>query len=311
MANKKVYYYTFEVSSGNERRNLLPQEIRNLVNGIFNENCVNSNNLTHLVLNPEATVLERVTMDIISNDENYLFGRIGKYKDNSESLFRNINTYEVSDVGNDEMFLEIYTYFILDYSYNIIGYINGRSAPNAFQLEGIINSYQEEYTMSLSNIVSGETVRALNTPGATISKIEYTYRVPDIRILAHLGLNREEVLELQETEYKTVDISIKNERRKSLTGDSPIIDRLIDAFSRNNNLEKKRFKGKVPNSSSQEYGFEMENYSTKIDVPITRVENGNLIRYSLEEIAEQIIARLRAGYLANRRHILRFANINE
>ena len=59
------------------------------------------------------------------------------------------------------------------------------------------------------------------------------------------------------------------------------------------------------------YGFETENYSTNVDVPTTRVENGNLIRFTLDEIAEEVIARLRASYLANRRHILRFANIEE
>lgn len=309
MANKKVYYYTFEVFDNIIQRKLIPQETRNIINDIFNQHSNINNNSRHLVLNPEGNVLERVTMDIILNNEAFLFGRIGKYKDNSESLMRNINTNEAFNVGNEEMFLEIYTYFIIDYSYNVIGYLNGKSAPSVFELKGIVNSYEEEKIMSLQNIVSGETVRALNTEGATLSKIEYSYRIPDIRILAQLGLSREQVINLQQTDYKNVEISIKNESRKNLANELPLIRSLIESFSENTNLEKKKFKGKVPEASSQEYGFEVENYSTTIDVPTTRVENGNLIRYSLEEIADQVSTRLRTNYLANRRHILRFANI--
>lgn len=311
MANKKVYYYTFEVNDNEERRVLQPQEARNLFNNIFNDYCVRNEGMSHLALNPNESVLERVTMDIISNNNNYLFGRIGKFKDNSESLVRNFNTFEVSSVGDEERFLEIYTYFILDYTYGVIGYINGRSAPKAFSLEGIVSLHGDRYNMTVSNIVSPETVRALSTPGATIGKIEYSYRIPDIRLLAHLGLSREAIASLEETDYETVDIIIKNSNRRSLTGQIEIIRRLINSFSNNGNIDNKKFKGKIPNASSQKYGFEMENYSTNVDVPTTRIENGNLIRFSLEEIAEQVTARLRASYIANRRHILRFANIEE
>lgn len=310
MAIRKVHYYTVEIRNVNGGRVLTLEEVRDLLNGIFNENCIDEDNgIRHLAINPNANILDRTTMDIISNDENFLFGRVGKFKDPSASLVRNIQTYEVSSVGDNQRFLEIYTYFIMDYQHGIIGYINGQSAPSVYLLQEIVKLNNANYEMTLGNIVSGETVRALVTPGSTLGKINYSYRVPDIRVLTYLGLDRNTVDYLSDTDYQTVEISIKNANRHSLTGNINIIRNLVDSFSRNGLIDKKSFKGKVPNTSTQNYRFELENYSTSIDIPTSRVENGELVQYTLDEIAEQVIARLRATYIANINHILIFANI--
>ena len=310
MATKKVFYYHIKVKRQNTNILLNNSEVRELFNNIFENNSIIGQGVSHLILDNGNNILERITMDILSNNENYLFGRIGKFKDNSEALMRNINTFETGDVGDDERILEVYTYFLYDYENGILGFIKGQSAPSPNVCEKIVNNYRaNDYEMIMENIVSPETVRALNTPGASLGKIEYSYRIPNIYILSQLGLTREIVDRLDETDYKTVRIAITNENRKSLTGDNNVISSLIDLFSANRSIDKKAFKGKVPSGSSQEYKFEIENFYTKVDIPTTRVVDGTLERYTLEEIATEVLARMRVNYQGNLRHILRFANL--
>ncbi|MVO71752.1 hypothetical protein GOD95_09900 [Paeniclostridium sordellii] len=311
MATKKVIYYSFNIRDNIRGINLNSDDAKNLIKETINRIGELENNITQLVLDKES-LKHRANIDIFHNDDDYLFGRVGKLKDGKDSLIRDINTLEANSLnpGEDKM-LEIYTYFLLDYNNGIVGYVQNKSSHKPYIVQNIINSNHENYTMDLRNVVSGETVRALMKPGSKLGKIEYSFAVPDPRILAEIGMSRESAAELAEEGAVNVNISITNSKnsRNPLTRNAEIIQRLIGSFQTNNNISGKKFRGTPGGEKTQTFKFELENFNTPIDVQPTRVDEDSVVDLTLDELANEFFVRMRTSYTNNRRDILRFAGI--
>lgn len=310
MAKKKVLFYSLSVEDKEKLNKVDNTSIRSLILDILDKNCINEDGIEHLILNgKDDNLFERITMDVIENDENYLFARLGKLKGNGEVLVRDLKTYTANGIANERTRPETYTYFLLDYNYGILGYLNNVAIPKPDVIKKIFEIYNEKYSMSIENIVNPKTVRDLMNPGSELGKIEYSYKIPNIHILSDLGLDRETVVALDDIDYDTVNIVIRSSPRKKLTKEHKIINNLVELFDRNGKIKDKIFKGNTVQNSSQNYKFDIDNFSTTIDVPKDKVDNGKIKIYSLEEITEQVGVRLKENYKKNRQHILRLAGI--
>lgn len=318
MAIRKIYYYRISIED-RVNHNDFTINARIILNDIFNNNCIVTHNMSSLVLDHgevrTGQNVDRVTLDILHNDNQYLFARVGKTKDVNEALIRDIRTNQIDNVVNPNEIafkkLEIFTYFLLDYTNGILGFVEGQSAPSVNTIGNIINNYSDIYEMTLENIVSKDAVRTLLAPGSVISRLNYTFRVPNPEILAGLGLSREVIDILTDTDVTQASLVIRNDRRRYLTSEPNVIQRLIGtleevALDRNSDVS---VVGRTPNSSLQEYSFEMENYSASVDIPTTRVDNGILVTLPLGEIAEEAFVRMRAAYTLNRDNLINLGNV--
>ena len=314
MATRRVYYYKINIFDKYTQNNLTPNA-NAIFNDIFRLNCVNANGVNSLTLDQGENNVDRITMDIIRRDANHLFARVGKTKDINEALIRDIRTNEINTVvdvaDNEHKKLEIFTYFMLDYTTGILGFIEGQAAPNVINLINITNRYSDIYTMEIENIVSSQTVRALLTPGSVISKLNYNFRVPTVEILEALNVPREIIDVLTDTDLTQARLVLRNDPRKHLTSEQSIIGRLIDAIQHNplDVSDQMSLVGRTVNSSLQEFSFDMQNFSTTVDIATSHIVEGVLSTYTLEEVADEAFARMSLAYNNQKNNIINLGNI--
>lgn len=317
MAIKKIYYYKIGILDkiSNDK---LDNNYKDLFDMVFGQYRLDDGKYNPIILNQGEMVagqrIDRITMDIISNDINYLFARVSRSKDNKESLIRNINTNEIEEVLNpDELTyktLEAYTYFILDYTKGILAFVEGLQAPNVYCLANIIKNHYDSHEMIIENIASRETVRALLQPGSVVSKINYDFRVPNPAILKGIGLSERTIDILTDADVTMAKLTIKNDPRKNITADNNIISILIKELRNSNRDDNKvTVVGKTKSSSLQEYGFEVKNYMTPIDIPTSRILDGQVIQLNLNEIADEYFTRMRSAYIGSIGVIQNLANL--
>lgn len=315
MAIKKAYYY--KVTLSNHTNNDISSECKNIFHDIINKFKDDSKGFRPIILSKGTMavggILDRVTMDVIWNDEYYLFARISKSKDNNINIIRNIKTNEIKKVLNPDetpyKTLEVYTYFLLDYSNGILSYVEGHQAPKVYELKKFIDNNKNNVVMNIENIASNETVRALLTPGSIVNRINYEFRVPKAEILLGLGLPKELIDTLTDTDLNNAKLTIKNEPYKNLSEDTNIIRRLIDAIKPVKDTGNFTIVGRTRSSSQQEYGFELKNYSSPIDIPSTKIVKGEVKSLSLEELSNEYLARMRAAYLNSKNILENLANV--
>ncbi len=317
MAIKKAYYYKFSVLD-KIKGIIHNNNYKDILDEMFRDYLIDKDTYMPIILNEGELIggqrIDRVTMDIISNDMNYLFARVSKSKDNKDDLIRNITTNEIYEVlsPNEIQFktLETYTYFILDYINGVLVFVEGLQSPSVSCLKNIIDIEMFNKEIIIDNIASEDTIRALVQPGSVLSKIHYDFRVPSPEILKGLGVSGKVIDILTDTDVTMAKLTIKNDPRKSLTKDINIIQSLVNELKAlNTNENKVTIEGKTKNSTLQEYSFEIKNFMTPIDIPTSRISEGEVIQLTLYEIAEEYFIRMRAAYIANIGVIKNLANI--
>lgn len=315
MATRKVYYYKMNLVNNinnNEEINNYKGLLDNKLDDYLDEN----NNYTSIILNDgqisEGQILDRVTLDIIRNNEHWLFARISKSRDYKQSLIRNGQTQEISEVlSPDEIAyktLETYTYLLLDYTEGVLSYVEGQQAAKITEIKKIFDQ-NDQFRIEIQNIASTDNIRALLTEGSTIARINYDFRIPNPEILSGLGLSNHLIDVLSDTDITNATIILKNEPRKNIVHDSSVIRRLITSLRPGNNNQKATVVGKVPGTNQQEYGFELKNYSMTIDIPTTRLIDGALQVLSIEEVSQEYYERMRIAYRNSINTIRNLANI--
>lgn len=311
---KTIYYYGISVKDLRKNADAT-SNIRDIFQMIFEEHCYDTDDGKSLIL---SRANQRITMDILKDDESFLFCRVGKIKSNAEMLVRNLETCEWDNVLDPEELgikgVEICTYFLLDYISGIVGFIFGQSAPGANILVNIVNEYTDNFNMSIENIISPDTVRTLMQDGAEVSKLNYTFLVPNVEILEYLGLSRDVIDSLGDDITKTVQLSIKNEVRTPLFKGAQAIKAAIDGLisSKNDKMDKISLTGKTRGSVTQDYKFDTSPLSFKLEFEVEeKVLSGVWRQMTPEKLAEEIYVKMLSFYRANKEHLLRFSNRDE
>lgn len=308
--NKTVYYYGITITNLVDNSDAT-SNIKKIFDDVFKNNCIGDGNSLAL-----ARGEQKITMDIIKNNDNYLFARVGKIKSNADMQFRNLTTGERKDVLTDEeaeqIGIEICTYFLLDYTVGIVGFILGQSAPGVNALVNLVNDYSEQYNMSITSIVSNDSVRALLNPGAKISKINYSFLIPDPAILSEIGLDRKVIMEMDNLRQKEVYLTIKCKERKPLFEGIDKIERVIKQLkNKNENVEKLSVTGKTETSSSKNYTFAEELLSFNISFPIQQNDDGVITNSTPEQLANEVYIKMAQVYQENRENLVMLANRDE
>lgn len=305
--NKTVYYYGITITNLIDNSDAT-SDIKKIFDDVFKNNCIGDGNSLAL-----SRGEQKVTMDIIINNDNYLFARVGKIKDNAELQVRNLATGERKDVLSDEeaeqMGIEICTYFLLDYTIGIVGFILGQSTPGVNTLVNLVNEYRDDYTMRIDSIMSNDSASVLLNKGAKISKINYSFLIPNPEILSEIGLDRNVIAEMDRMKQKEICLTIKCQERKPLFEGQEKIGRVLDWLrKRQPNVEKLSVTGKTQSSSSKNYTFAEELLSFSISFPIQQNDNGLITNSTPTQLAEEVYERMAHLYQEHRDNLVMLAN---
>jgi hypothetical protein len=249
-------------------------------------------------------------MDILRQNDDYLFGRLGKEKDWRDIGYRDVSTKRYSpsispaEIGTK--ILEASTYFLMAYEENIIAFINSQGTPRIGSLLRLAGELLPMYLMTCKPIISYESILALQRKGRALSRIGYSYEIPSIEVLRKIGLSATQILKLQDAEVYEVEITIKGKAKTPIATGKALINDIIQTFSdksERKDLKKLTFSGKEEGMKSQNYSFDESNMQYKIEISKTKTEGGVKKYLNQEEVIEEIYEQLVLTYQAHAREI--------
>lgn len=304
MSCKKAYFYWIELlDNQNNKKDI--SELKPIFQNIFKENSSNK------CLKLDDKIDNKVKMDIL-RDDNYLFCKLSKEKDNALIQIRDSETNKANLVINprdiDKKAIEIYTYFLLDYQQGIVSIIHGRSAPSEKILINILDRYNTNYKLQINNVFSIDSYKKLYKKGSKLAKICVEFSKPNDEIVASLlGRSpRGKILNNLTENKKKLILEISASSKKKYISDNeeetpeymqPIIDNL-------NMKADVIFKGAEEGKRSNIYSVGKKQLSCDAVINTFTVENKQRIYYNQEEINQEYQLALLEAYRINKNDIL-------
>ncbi len=232
---KKVYFNQIKLFR-TDNNQLSTRSIKEIFTTVFDRYAVQVQNENYYSLTLSNEGQDKITMDIISNTDEYLFCRVGKRKDNNSMLLRDYNTYGSDDVLTPQEAItkgvEIFTYFLLNYSTEIFGIVSTLAAPSGNIINRILRLHSEKYYTEVMNIPNNGSVRKLYDPGSEISKITINLPIPDAEYLERvLELNENQIIDIVKDDIRSLTLVVQSESRRPLTTERSKISRVLDAIS--------------------------------------------------------------------------------
>lgn len=313
MANKKVYFYKSTVRETVSNKDVT-LKLKIILSDIFSKYTVpiNGGMAKSMTLHYAG---EEISLDILSDDNDWCFARVGKKKDPAYNIIRDNTTKDYKYVLNktelSKKSLEACTYFLINYRTGLVSFILGKDAPSVQVLVNIINEFEHNYIMCIDNILNPESVAKLVVPGAILNKIQYTFRTPNPEVLKTLGLNQEQIMALGLMDVSEIQLLIKNEPHKYLSRNPEHIKNLVNKLARLPQKLKESFSliGRTPNTSSKPYKFKEESMYFNVDIPNEKIKDGIKIKLTPDDIANDIYNKLRWLYVNNEGELMCMANI--
>lgn len=310
MATKKVYFNTIKIFDQDDKE--IPySRLRRIYREIFNNNCVNNETCRALSLSNNE---DQITLDIITENDEYLFCRVGKRKDDNSMLLRDYDTYNSDDVLTPEdartKGVEIFTYFLLNYNSGIFSIVSTQSAPSERIINNIVANYNEEYRTEIMNIPNTETVTSLYEPGSYVSKVILRLPIPNAQYLEDvLELEESEILSIVQDDIRELTLEIKGEPRRPLTADDSKVKKLVKtALNVKDEYNKAVIRGRAPDDKTQDYDLKAQVFSYPIDIRVYYIENRERIYYTIEELANEYYENLLEAYTKNENQLKSLVN---
>lgn len=170
MAEKKVYFYKVSL----HKETVDKEEDFNLIKPLFEDVLRSYSTNSSLVLVDSD---EKVTLDIKYCEGDFLFGTLGKIRDNSNFQFRNKKTSDTVPILSPEeqaiTGIECFTYFLLDYSAGILSIVASQTSPKGAVLNNLLAKYCTDFFTEIKPIPHPKFYRQLFSPKSTLSKVTY------------------------------------------------------------------------------------------------------------------------------------------
>lgn len=303
MGTRNVYYYSLdlrEVRGNNDVTN----NIKNIFDGIFKDNCKNIEGIRTLSLQND-----KIALDILKNNEEFLFARVGKETEHYNIVKRNKTTKKSEEVlasSEEDKVLEVCTYFLLDYKSGIVGFIFGKAAPTPNAIVSIITDYSDAYTLCIDRISSPESVKALLKPGSTIKKIKYVMRTPNIEILDALNIRDGLKKKMISMSKQEIEILIKNGKKSMFDSMEDMKSFIEEVFEADEKEDIVLF-GNSGGGKQKEFKFLEQDIVYPIDINEYEKVGKNKRRLHNDEIHQNVYNDLKAVYNKNYQEILMYA----
>lgn len=163
-----------------------------------------------------------IYLDILKNDDDFLFGKISKSKFRHDMQKRNEKNKQTGDVLSDSernaFSVELTSYFLYNYNTQIILYIYTGGAGTINNLNDLILKHSDKYDPNICAIVNkGILEKMLNCE--YLNNIEISIASPNSKFLTSdvIHIKDEAVLALQESKIGEIKMQIKPERGDNLS----------------------------------------------------------------------------------------------
>ena len=161
---------------------------------------------------------DQITIDIIEYDDAHAFCRIGRQKDINSYHKRNEKNLSTSKIALDEgEYLEVFSYFLIDFTNGIIAHMYSRSAPNITKFEYLFD-HQKISRENKSNMELKADIVAIPNDDAIsmldrisyFSSLDMRFTIPAKELFERQGikLREKEYLKLADLDSKKVSIRI-------------------------------------------------------------------------------------------------------
>lgn len=251
-------------------------------------------------------------------DQKYLFGRICRKKLNNAIIKRDYSTLEADEVFTDaesrRQGIEVFTFFLYDYNKGIVSIVNTKGAPGTRSLEKAVDIYNPQYSLEFINIPNEEGIRVLySSEFPEISKIEFELPAPNAEFLQKvLGLKEDRILEMIQKDVFAASISLKPIPYGKLLKKKESVRNILDILlGEKDNFSKTVVRGNSEKFNSRNFNLNAKMFTYPIDVKTYKIEYGEKVNYSLEDVIEQFRKGLCRAYEENYELIISIANRGE
>lgn len=310
---KKAFFYKMIYKQNGKKKNV---SSRDFFEDVIAKHGVKTGTASDKIISVQITHDERpITLDILDYKSKYLFARIGKIKPNSDMQFREYDTLQTSDVLSfaelNVKGVEIFTYFILEYSSNIVGFVYGKSAPHISSLENLSNLSKWGYELEIQPIAHTDTVANLSRKGSALKSISYEISTPSDRLLGGAGLDKETIADINEENGIMMSVVVKADPYYNLIEDHNVIRKVLTKLRANKEIKKLKVRAKEPFRKMRDYNLLDDYLFYNVNIEETYTEAGIQKRYTTSEYRKLIEDKLRKELDKNKEVIYTLAGIRE
>ena len=289
MSTKNIYLFKAVIRDTQTNTEVPVSSFKSLFNEIFQRE--NRNGALKLTYNDT----EPIMLDILEDNEEYLFARLNRKRPNNSMQKRNYSTYATEDVlSPDEIEnngVEWFTYCILGYSHGILSIVNSKGAPTEGALARVFSRFNSRYTLETEAIPNQNLINELLDGRAPeINRVQINIAQPDAQILQGLfGFNDREILQAMGQNASSIVFEVRPNFRGALSNDVTIITRLVHMLQQNRNrYNSVVLSGKKSTGERQrQYDLYEEYFKYPINVEEYRQENGRKIEREKEQILHE------------------------
>lgn len=207
-----------------------------------------------------------------NNKEKKIFAKIGVQNDSNTVALRDQNTFESEEVPmKDNQLLEVFTYFLIDFSTGVIAYIGMNGAPKISAIQSLFNNYCSNTSTTrteaiISSITTNEILKTLNKRG-TISKILISVAVPSDDVLSKvLGTYGKTYDGIRNVKSSSITYKIVASKNRNIFSSSKTLTDVIAGIKENfgDNLEGLKVNAKNGEEATQTYDLLQYNFTKTV-----------------------------------------------
>lgn len=201
----------------------------------------------------------QITLEILSNTNEYIFARIGRMQDIRRVHLRNKETLKAEPIQkkiNQE--IEIFTYLIISKKNMVIAYITEQGAPHIRKFNRITDYHLDDYEhIEVHPVVVPDALKVLKGK-EKITKMDYTIALPTEELLDkdHLNLPIDDFINLKDVKTATIKITVTGQKEKNIVQNiSENIEKIVTAIKGSKNGETKSISFNAKNEGEYTHSY--------------------------------------------------------
>lgn len=221
---KKIHFFKFDMfkleknNKGDSVQKFLDISTKNYYLDEILKTKLNENNSIKILKDLGNPNGYSATMEVLSNNDNYIFGKLGKEHDINQFQIRKTDTLKSRDISKaaDELF-ESFSYFLIDKSTFSVSYIKETTAPNISYLSYLITNEfisTDKIRGWIECLVDKDAIEMLSGKDI-IGTMEYDITLPPEYTKSLLRLSEKEYDLLQHQKGIRVAVTLQAARRKT------------------------------------------------------------------------------------------------
>ena len=235
---------------------------------------------------------DRVSIEVLSNEGSYVYIRLGQEKPSNTLGLRNEETLLSSPISaDDNQYLEMCTYAMIDFNKLIIAFISVQGAPTVSNIAKWFNINNDKTYARTSTVLTKDIIELLCKKNI-IGKIAVQVSVPSDEMLSEMGMLWSNYGKNENIKSTLVTFDIRANKGNSLLGQSVHLKNAIQEIKAHfgEKLQKIYIKARNEGEPIKEYNLSSEHFVKTISI------GERADKYISES---EFIRELRAAYLGS------------